>query len=70
MKCEDCKWARQTVIVGGHTGYECRRHAPGFPPSQNRSQQEADRIFPVVYPSDWCGDHEKATPEQMKARFL
>lgn len=24
----------------------CRRHAPTL------------RVFPVVYPNDWCGDHK------------
>lgn len=57
--CEQCRYAKKTCIVGGHVAYECRKRAPGFQPSQHYAQLTVDRIFPIVYPSEWCGDFIK-----------
>lgn len=50
MKCNTCMWfapkvsdlTKAPVIEIGR----CRRHAPSM------------NGYPVVYPTDWCGDHK------------
>ena len=44
MKCKTCMWyVRKSE---SHTIGRCRRHAPTM------------NGFPVVFYSDWCGDHK------------
>lgn len=42
MTCETCMW----VCVKANTIGRCRRHAPTM------------KGYPVVFSSDWCGDHK------------
>ncbi len=44
MKCQTCMWfvAKEGKITLGR----CRRHCPTM------------NGYPVVFPSDWCGDHK------------
>lgn len=42
MRCSTCMWF---AVKAGHIG-RCRRHAPTL------------NGYPVVYKSDWCGDHK------------
>ena len=42
FKCETCMWYVSKKSVAGR----CRRHAPTM------------NGYPVVYSSDWCGDHK------------
>lgn len=57
MKCKTCMWYaekifdfQQTGMVAGQTPVaplgRCRRHAPTM------------TGYPVVFPTDWCGDHK------------
>lgn len=41
MRCRSCMWFIEKSSAIGR----CRRHAPVM------------SGFPVVYPTDWCGDH-------------
>lgn len=43
MRCATCMWHAEKP--GGQLG-RCRRHAPTM------------NGYPVVYPTDWCGDHK------------
>lgn len=51
MKCSTCIWfvskepQATTVTVKSHQVGRCRRHAPTM------------GGYPVVYQTDWCGDH-------------
>lgn len=51
MKCRTCMWfvgkepQALTVTVKSHEVGRCRRHAPTM------------GGYPVVYMTDWCGDH-------------
>jgi hypothetical protein len=51
MRCKTCLWfvSKQpqimTVTVKSHEVGRCRRHAPTM------------GGYPVVYMTDWCGDH-------------
>ena len=46
MKCGTCMWfVEKKSIAPGQLG-RCRRHAPTM------------AGFPVVYLTDWCGDHK------------
>lgn len=49
MRCRTCIWyvPKSTVAPSGPREEigRCRRHAPTM------------NGYPVVYPSDWCGDH-------------
>jgi hypothetical protein len=68
MRCRTCmwyapKWPEQFDIQGDtitRTGYgdvgRCRRHAPTM------------NGYPVVFQSDWCGDHRLS--EQVRAADL
>ena len=53
MKCRTCCWFLEKVGKENDQGQEpvkligrCRRHAPTM------------NGFPVVFDSDWCGDHK------------
>ncbi len=50
MKCQTCMWfaekAREVTTVPEVRLGRCRRHAPSM------------NGYPVVYISDWCGDHK------------
>lgn len=52
MKCSTCIWfvskepQATTVTVKSHQVGRCRRHAPTM------------GGYPVVYMTDWCGDHK------------
>jgi len=53
MKCETCMWfvAKTPAETEGSAGRQqevgrCRRHAPTM------------NGFPVVFGTDWCGDHK------------
>lgn len=46
MRCKTCIWFVGKVVQDGETPVgRCRRHAPSM------------GGYPVVYTSDWCGDH-------------
>jgi hypothetical protein len=47
MKCQSCMWymPKESTIPGLPEIGRCRKHAPTM------------GGFPVVYPTDWCGDH-------------
>jgi hypothetical protein len=51
MRCKTCMWfvgkesQALTVTVKSHEVGRCRRHAPTM------------GGYPVVYMTDWCGDH-------------
>ena len=48
MKCMTCIWfvpKERTVSLGNSSVGRCRRHAPTM------------NGYPVVYMTDWCGDH-------------
>ena len=51
MRCKTCMWfvgkepQALTVTVKSHEVGRCRRHAPTM------------NGYPVVYMTDWCGDH-------------
>jgi hypothetical protein len=44
MKCKTCMWFVEKV--GGAAIGRCRRHAPTM------------NGYPVVFVTDWCGDHK------------
>ncbi len=48
MKCKTCMWyvEKQTTLMRVAAVGRCRRHAPTM------------SGYPVVYESDWCGDHK------------
>ena len=48
MMCTTCMWyvMKQTSVPGVEEIGRCRRHAPTM------------KGFPVVYRTDWCGDHK------------
>jgi hypothetical protein len=47
MRCHSCmSYVKKEVPVGGMGIGRCRRHAPTL------------QGWPVVYPTDWCGDHK------------
>ena len=50
MTCETCMWYVAKVRTGDNEGTmaigRCRRHAPTM------------SGYPVVFPTDWCGDHK------------
>lgn len=50
MKCSTCMWfvAKETEATTDERGAigRCRRHAPTM------------NGYPVVFESDWCGDHK------------
>ena len=48
MKCSTCMWyvAKQTTLSNYPEIGRCRRHSPTM------------NGYPVVYPTDWCGDHK------------
>lgn len=50
MKCKTCMWfvVKEPKHVNGDKGGigRCRRHAPTM------------NGYPVVYETDWCGDHK------------
>jgi hypothetical protein len=50
MRCTTCMWyAEKALEVGAETVKplgRCRRHAPTM------------NGYPVVFPTDWCGDHK------------
>ena len=63
MTCSTCMWyvekfnTTKTKTVIGR----CRRHAPTM------------NGYPVVYPTDWCGDHkldEEKTPYETKECYF
>ncbi len=43
MSCKTCMWS---VEKGGNVIGRCRKHAPTL------------SGYPVIYMSDWCGDHK------------
>ena len=48
MQCRTCMWfvpKERTVSLNSNVG-RCRRHAPTM------------NGYPVVYMTDWCGDHK------------
>jgi hypothetical protein len=50
MLCKTCMWFVPKTIRDDYviTTGRCRRHAPTM------------SGYPVVFPSDWCGDHKLA----------
>jgi hypothetical protein len=47
MKCNTCMWYAEKKLPTNHSPLgRCRRHAPTM------------SGYPVVYPTDWCGDHK------------
>lgn len=47
MSCATCMWAIEKTALDGSTEVgRCRRHAPTM------------NGYPVIYLSDWCGDHK------------
>ena len=47
MQCRTCMWfVAKTPVEGQLYIGRCRRHAPSM------------TGYPVVYPTDWCGDHK------------
>lgn len=60
MKCATCMFyvEKQKRIVGAQSVGRCRRHAPTM------------NGWPVMFPTDWCGDHkldeEKLVPQNGK----
>ena len=47
MRCSTCMWFAPKVNTEGDPIIgRCRRHAPTM------------NGYPVVFPSDWCGDHK------------
>lgn len=48
MKCSTCMW----FVLKGLSLGRCRRHAPTM------------NGYPVVYPTDWCGDHKVGENKQ------
>jgi hypothetical protein len=47
MTCSTCMWANPKVGPDGNvTLGRCRRHAPTM------------NGYPVIYMTDWCGDHK------------
>ena len=46
MRCSTCMWYVDKDAPGGGKIGRCRRHAPTM------------QGYPVVFPSDWCGDHK------------
>ena len=50
--CETCRWFCQFSRRPGGTG-KCKCGPPTIGP------KNADAIWPVVMPSDWCGQYEK-----------
>ena len=50
MKCKTCMWfaVKETVVQPDERGNvgRCRRHAPTM------------NGYPVVFATDWCGDHK------------
>jgi len=50
MRCKTCMWFVRKGNPGGPIG-RCRRHAPTM------------SGYPVVFDTDWCGDHKLREPE-------
>ena len=52
MRCGSCMWFVRKIDVGSIDGTtskgRCRRHAPTM------------NGYPVVFETDWCGDHKLA----------
>jgi len=53
MKCTTCMWFAEKALDVSQAGQvpvaplgRCRRHAPTM------------NGYPVVFPTDWCGDHK------------
>ena len=48
MKCQTCMWFVKKVNVAPHVTHigRCRKHAPTL------------GGYPVVFDTDWCGDHK------------
>lgn len=47
MRCESCMWFVPKTAEGKEVAIgRCRRHAPTM------------NGYPVVYTTDWCGDHK------------
>ncbi len=47
MRCQTCMWfVPKADETGTYTVGRCRRHAPTM------------NGWPVMYPTDWCGDHK------------
>lgn len=53
MKCTTCMWYAEKILEPHKAGEtpvaplgRCRRHAPTM------------NGYPVVFPTDWCGDHK------------
>lgn len=55
-KCENCRFSEKPLAIP--YGIECRRHSPVvivIMPTENNTGHR-DRAFPVVSPTDCCGD--------------
>lgn len=51
-RCENCRWA---ILTGGYGAIECRRN----PPTAVLDPLTIPKgRFPIVRPSDWCGEFQ------------
>lgn len=58
--CEQCRfWARQGKKFAG----ECRRYPPHYAEGSLGRPLELKRVYPMVPPTDWCGEFRPRVAE-------
>jgi hypothetical protein len=58
QSCSTCRYSNQWADPDG-IGMHCRRH----PPKVNRDPSDFAE-FPLVFPSDWCGEFQPKSEEK------
>lgn len=58
MLCDTCMFfVRKKIVVNSVDGNRCGEEIDG-PVGRCRRHAPTMNGYPVVYPSDWCGDHK------------